>query len=90
MSKYTCSPDVTTDLGHELIVLDPRNGDTFGLNATGRRVWLDLPACSVSQLADTLCSAFQVVPEPARGDVESLVAALVGAGLVVDGDAKSA
>ena len=91
MSKYACSPDViATDLGHELILLDPRNGDMFGLNASGRRVWLDLPSCSVGQLADTLCSAFQVVPEGARTDVESLVAALVDAGLVVHEDAKPA
>ena len=90
MSKYTCSPDViTTDLGHELILLDARNGEMFGLNTSGRRVWLDLPACSVSQLADTLCSAFQVVPERARADVESLVTALIDAGLVVHEDAKS-
>jgi hypothetical protein len=37
-----------------------------------------------------LCSAFQVVPERARADVESLVAALIDAGLVVHEDAKSA
>ena len=91
MSKYSRYPDViATDLGHELILLDPRNGSMFGLNASGRRVWLDLPVCSVSQLANTLCSAFQVVPERARADVESLVAALVDAGLVVHEDAKPA
>jgi hypothetical protein len=91
MSKYTCSPDViATNLGHEMILLDPRDAGMLGLNAGGRRVWLDLPACSVAQLADTLCSAFQVVPERARNDVESLVAALVDAGLVVHEDAEPA
>ena len=91
MSEYTSSPDViATDLGHELILLDPRNGSRSGLNVSGRRIWLDLPACSVSHLADTLCSAFQVVPERARADIESLVAALVDAGLVLHEDAKSA
>jgi hypothetical protein len=55
----------------------------FGLNACGRRVWLALSATSAQPLAEALCVHFDVAPERARADVDSLLDALTAAGLVV-------
>jgi hypothetical protein len=89
MSKYSRSSDViATDLGIELILLDPRNGEMFGLNTTGRRIWLDLPR-SEAELADRLCLEFAVSPERARVDVKSLFVELTKAGLVHDNSQPS-
>jgi Coenzyme PQQ synthesis protein D (PqqD) len=80
---YDSAPDViATDLGYELVLLDPRNGEMFALNAAGRRVWLDLPARSPDELANVLVAVFDVARPQALNDVHSLIAALQGAGLV--------
>lgn len=90
MSKYAHSADViATDLGDELILLDPRNGEMFGLNACGRRVWQELPGRSVDQLAAVLSAEFDVGVAQAHDDVETLLAALLRAQLVVDEDAAA-
>jgi hypothetical protein len=81
------APDViTTDLGDELILLDPRNGEMFSLNSCGRRVWFALPARSVVQVANALCSEYEVALDRARSDAEALLDALTHAGLVVHDD----
>lgn len=84
---YVPSPNViATDLGDELILLDPRNGEMFSLNACGRRVWFALPSGSVVQVANALCSEYEVTLERARSDAETLLDALTRAGLVVHGN----
>ena len=89
MSKYSRSSDViSTDLGIELILLDPRNGEMYGLNTTGRRIWLDMPR-SEAELADRLCLEFAVSPERARVDVKSLLVELINAGLAHDNSQPS-
>jgi hypothetical protein len=77
---------IATDLGDELILLDPRNGEMFALNASGRRIWLELPAPSPAPLADALCSTFRVERDRALADVEAHLASLIGAALVVSDD----
>lgn len=90
MSRYTHSADViATDLGDELILLDPRNGEMFGLNACGRRVWQALSGRSVPELVTLMCAEFDVAPDQARVDVETLLEALVQARLVVHEDIAS-
>ena len=80
---FNSSADViATDLEHELVLLDPRNGEMFALNATGRRVWFALPARTPDELAHVLTANFDVAPAQALKDVQSLIAALQGAGLV--------
>ena len=80
---YNASTDViATDLEHELVVLDPRNGEMFALNGTGRRVWFALPARTPDELANVLLAEFDVTRTQALKDVHSLIAALQGAGLV--------
>lgn len=82
--EYVPSADViATDLGDELILLDPRNGEMFGLNACGRRIWLELPGRTAAHVVDAVCAEFDVTPERARCDVEALLDALTRAGLVV-------
>jgi hypothetical protein len=80
---YKPSPDVvTTDLGSEVILLDPRNGGMFSLNEVGRRVWLALPTHSSRRLAELISSEFDVLPALAEADIERLLSALESAGLV--------
>jgi len=87
MSIYKRSPDViATDLGDELILLDPRRGEMFGLNESGRRVWLDLEE-SLDDVAAAIAAEFGIEPARARADVETLLAALTDAGLVERTDA---
>jgi len=84
---FTHAPDIiTTDLGDELMLLDPRNGEMFSLNPCGRRIWFALPARSVVQVANALCSEYDVNLERARSDAETLLDTLTRAGLVVHDD----
>lgn len=84
---YNPVPDViATDLEHELVLLDPRNGEMFALNATGREVWFALPARTPDELANVLITRFDVTRTRALDDVYSLIAALQGAGLVWSDD----
>jgi len=73
---------IVTDLGSELILLDPRNGEMFSLNSTGRCVWFALPAGSVMDVAACVAAEFDVKPEAACGDVAMLMVALQRAGLI--------
>jgi hypothetical protein len=73
---------IVTDLGNELILLDPRTGEMFSLNSTGRSVWFALPAGSVMDVAACVAAEFDVKPEAACGDVALLLVALKRAGLI--------
>jgi len=89
LRSFAHAPDIiTTDLGDELILLDPRNGEMFSLNSCGRRVWFALPARSVVQVANALCSEYEVTLERARSDAETLLDELTRAGLVIHDDKK--
>lgn len=80
---YQAARDViSTDLGHEIVLLDPTSGQMFGLNETGRLVWLALPASSVERIAAGLSAHFDVTTERARNDVRALLRALEQAGLI--------
>lgn len=85
---YKSATDViATDLEHELILLDPRNGEMFALNETGRCVWLALPARTVDDLASALNTEFEVTPIQAREDVQAFLVEMTDRGLVelIDG-----
>jgi hypothetical protein len=89
MNVYKRSPHViATDLGDELILLDPTRGEMFGLNESGRRVWLDLDH-SPDVLAAAIAEEFAIEPARARADVELLLAALAEAGLIERADAAA-
>ncbi|HEX7120063.1 MAG TPA: PqqD family protein [Longimicrobiales bacterium] len=76
---------VATDLGDELILLDPGSGEMFSLNATGRCIWQALDG-GVAAAAAAVVEAFDVAPERAEADVRALVDDLLGAGLLVVAD----
>lgn len=73
---------VVTDLGDELILLDPTRGEMFSLNATGRCVWGALGG-GLDAAVRALVDAFDIAAEQAAADARALVEDLVGAGLLV-------
>lgn len=88
MSMFRWSSDIiVTDLGDELILLDPERGEMFGLNECGRRVWLSLEQAS-GGVVSNIAEDFRIEPARARADVDSLLSVLEHAGLIrrVDDD----
>jgi hypothetical protein len=73
---------IETDLGDELVLLDPGTRAMFTLNATGREVWRHLDA-GVEAVVTALTSTFGISAQRARSDAIELIAELTGAGLVV-------
>jgi len=73
---------IETDLGAELILLDPATQQMFTLNATGREVWRALDGRAVDDIAAHIVATFDVTREVAMTDVLSLVNRLVDARLV--------
>ena len=73
---------IATDLGDELVVLDPVRGEMFSLNETGRCIWQAIESGDKEPVA-ALVTAFEVDVETARADVEALTSALLAAGLLV-------
>lgn len=81
--RYRRRPQVIeTDLGAELILLDPLTQEMFALNATGREVWRALDGRALDDIAARVVAAFDVTREVASADVLSLVHRLVDARLV--------
>ncbi|HWK90119.1 MAG TPA: HPr-rel-A system PqqD family peptide chaperone [Longimicrobium sp.] len=73
---------IETELGGELILLDPATGEMFSLNPTARHVWAALPAASADELARQVAEAFEVDAAEAQADVAALLEELAGAGLI--------
>jgi hypothetical protein len=73
---------ITTDLDHELVLLNPTTRAVFTLNSTGRIVWqrLECP-CTLDAAIAAVRDAFRVDEATARADVEKLLADLVAADL---------
>jgi hypothetical protein len=81
--RYTPRPGlIETDLGSELILLDPETQEMFSLNATGRTAWRHLAAEPLSGVVDRVAAEFEVDPRTAADDIRALVARLLEAGLV--------
>jgi hypothetical protein len=76
---------ITTDLQHELVLLDPRNGEMFALNATARCIWLTLPA-DLDAVAAALTNRFDAAANQTCSDAASFLALLAAAGLVTCAD----
>lgn len=72
---------VITDLGDELVLMEPASGKMFSLNSSGRVLWQRLPA-TPAELATALCEAFEVSREDALEDSQAWLSALVSSGLV--------
>ena len=87
MSEKTVSfvpaPDViATDLRHEMLLLDPRTGEMYVLNESGRCVWLSLPFTSIGGPTAALCAEFDVPQALAKRHAARLVRELRAARLV--------
>lgn len=85
MPTYRVNPAVIeTDLGEELILLDPATREMFSLNATGRLVWQALAGGGrgLDRIVEQIVAAFEVDADRARADVDALIARLARAGLV--------
>jgi hypothetical protein len=72
------------EVDDEIIILDIPSGQYFGLNDVGALVWSLLDgATDRDGLIDAVTAAFDVDRDTAGADVDSLLAELVDAGLVV-------
>ncbi|MHA0036356.1 PqqD family protein [Deinococcus sp. PESE-13] len=72
---------LTTDLGDELVLMEPVRSVMFSLNETGRLLWNALPADETA-LGELLGRTYDLAPADALRDVQSLMAALAERGLV--------
>jgi hypothetical protein len=73
---------VETDLGDELILLDPATRQMFSLNATGRVVWRALAEGGRDAAVEQVTATFEIEAAAARADVDALLARLAESGLV--------
>jgi PqqD family protein of HPr-rel-A system len=74
---------LTATVDGELVMLDPRTGQYFALDAVGLRVWelLEQPR-SVAALCEALQGEFDVSPEACRRDVLAFLGQLQKAELL--------
>jgi len=73
------------EVEHQAVLLDIESGEYFLLNDVGKRVW-DLcdGTRTVAQVADAICSEYDVPPDTALDDTGALLENLAGAGLVIE------
>jgi hypothetical protein len=87
--RYTAKPGlITTDLGSELILLDPGTQQMFSLNAVGRLVWQSLGEHDLAAIAGRIAETFETDTATALRDAEALVAELHSAGLLQRADGR--
>lgn len=72
---------IVTDLGTELVLLDPGDVEMYSLDAAGRAIWLSLPA-TARAAAQAVTAAFAVEAGRAALDTGVLLNQLLEAGLV--------
>jgi hypothetical protein len=81
--RYALRDDVTvTDLGDQLVLLDPRNQEMYALDAVGRFILEALPTAPLGGVAAALSERYDLDPATADADLCDLVTELVEAGLV--------
>ena len=81
---WTLKPGVIeTDLGDELVLLNPKTQGMFSLNNTGRIVWQGLKNTeTLETIALSLEKTFTVTLEQASIDAQALMDELEKAGLI--------
>ena len=68
----------------ELMALDPKAGEVYGLDPTGTRIWTAIgDGTSVDALIDRLVETHEVERERCERETLAFLAELVGAGLVL-------
>lgn len=78
-------------IGKQYIIVDARDGrsemsDVFSLNETAAGMWqrMEQGECSVEQLADWMCSEYDVERKVAVADIERQLEDWKGHGLIVE------
>ena len=81
---WTLKPGVIeTDLGDELVLLDPKTQGMFSLNNTGRVIWQGLKNTeTLEMIASSLEQQFTVTLDQASLDAQALMSELEKAGLI--------
>ncbi len=82
--------DVTvTDLGDQLVLLDPRDQQMYALDAVGRFVWETLPGRNAGAVATAIAERYRIEIATARRDLRDLLIELDEADLLrEDGNAE--
>ena len=76
---------IETELGTELILLDPASQAMFSLNAVGARIWRLLDSATDAAIVAAVVTDFDVDDATASRDVAVLLGQLAEAGLLVAG-----
>lgn len=77
------SEQVSSDIGDEIVILNPLNGEYYGLNPVGALVWkLAQSPIKVSAVRDAILEAFEVEPEECERDLLELLEDMRGQGLI--------
>ncbi|WP_017622997.1 lasso peptide biosynthesis PqqD family chaperone [Nocardiopsis chromatogenes] len=84
MTALALRPEVsTTPAGEGMVLLDERSGRYFHLNGSGAEITrMLLGGTDADEAARRLAERYDLSPERAAADVDGLIAALEGAGLV--------
>lgn len=77
-------PIMHTDLGDKTVMMDLEQGNYYGLNAVGARIWalLEEPA-SIESLCAQLVTEFQVEPDECAKTVTGFVESLIERDILV-------
>ena len=74
---------IAQELVGEMVLLDLRNGEYFGINSTGSQIWQDIShGITLVEIAVSLSQSFKLEQDMAAADVTSFVRRLAGIGLV--------
>lgn len=78
------SEDVAYErVGDEVVLVHLRTNQIYALNATGARFWELLVARSTrDDIVAAMTAEFDVTPEHLDGEIDTLLAALEGAGMI--------
>ena len=74
---------MVTDLGDQLVLLDPTNQEMYALDDVGRFIWTALPDSALGGVAQALSEHYGIDAQTAEQDLDDLVRELVEAGVVV-------
>lgn len=87
VSRYSAAPEtLVTDLDTELVLVHGTTGKAWRFNGSARELFLALPADRES-LIERLLTVYDVSRAQAAADVDTALAQLVNAGLVLTSEA---
>ncbi len=74
---------VSSNLGEEAVILDPKSGYYYGLNDVGSLIWKLIQAPkTVSQIRNAVLDEYEVTPEECDPDILELLEDLQSRGLI--------